>query len=115
MSTTSQEPRRVVVTLPSSDESDTALGRLGRVMGEFEAIGMNVANVVGDIGTHQWEARLEQPPTIEELGGVWLFVQYARGYIETISKEVDRVEAAMPALDGLRLEDMLREAVADAC
>ena len=108
-STTSREVRLDLLTIDEYEER--FLTPLAKVVALVEGFATNIESTVGDIDPTIWHARLEHPPTVEELGAYTLFVDYLDRQLEGAQGHAKKLRAAFVRLDYLRIDGATRSDV----
>jgi len=75
----------------------------------LDALTMFLRNVVGEIPGAQWEARLEKPPTVENIGALLILVEQLEGHVSFFAERLEMLKQVRWLLDGMRLEGRVSE------
>ena len=76
-STTTAERKLTVKPFPSLEDLEKRIGKpLDVAHNAFQDFSMFLRNVTGEIPGAQWEARLVEPPTVENIGTVTIIVDH---------------------------------------
>ena len=106
---TTVERRLVTKPFPSLEELEsTILAPLDAAHNAFQEFEMFLRNAVGEIKTTHWEARLKEPPTIENIGTVAIVADVFETRLAFFAREVELLKGLIPSLDDLRLAGDVR-------
>ncbi len=107
-STAPEERKSVVVSLPTLHEfSERFLQPLGDAEEPLERFAMEIQNVIGKVNTKHWEARLERPPTVADLGAFSIFLDDLDNDVAHLRELAENLRSAFSSLDELRREDVV--------
>jgi hypothetical protein len=107
-STIPGERRLVVFPLPTLEEfSERFLQPLGDADESLELFAMEIQNVIGKVDTKHWEARLERPPTVADLGAFSIFLDDLDNDVAHLRELAENLRSAFSSLDELRREDVV--------
>ncbi len=107
-STIPGERRLVVFPLPTLEEfSERFLQPLGDADEPLELFAMEIQNVIGKVDTLHWEARLERPPTVADLGAFSIFLDDLDNDVAHLRELAENLRSAFSSLDELRREDVV--------
>jgi hypothetical protein len=107
-SATAEKPKIIVKAFPTLAQLEEQYGLLSDRNNDFEEMANHILNAVGKISNEHWEARFEEPPTVENIGALLVQLEATADLLDFFTGEVKRLRENLMELDVLRREGMVR-------